>query len=90
MGIDLRYEKLYVTCFLCGIIRHIEDQCVHFRGKNDDDLSKPYGWWFQNDVLGDNYRRTLGKRFRPNRSQGWSMKAPLHVEEVESSINDEL
>lgn len=32
VGIDLRYEKLPITCFICGIIRHIEEQCVQFKG----------------------------------------------------------
>ncbi|KAM1467081.1 hypothetical protein ACFX2I_032224 [Malus domestica] len=62
VGINLRYEKLPVTCFLCGIIGHMEEQCVHFKEKNADDSTKPYGHWFQKDVLGDN-RRSQGKRF---------------------------
>ncbi|KAM1159045.1 hypothetical protein EV1_031961 [Malus domestica] len=62
VGINLRYEKLPVTCFLCGIIGHMEEQCVHFKEKNADDSTKPYGHWFQIDVLGDN-RRSQGKRF---------------------------
>lgn len=43
VGIDLRYEKLPITCFICGIIRHMEEQCVQFKGKNEDDFSKSYG-----------------------------------------------
>lgn len=46
VGIDLCYEKLLVNCFLCGIIGHMEEQCVQFKGKNNVDLSKPYGRWF--------------------------------------------
>lgn len=78
MGIDLRYERLLVTCLICGIIGHMEDQCVQFLGKNDDDLSKPYRRWFQNDVLGDNYWRPQGKHFGLDTSQGWSKKVLLH------------
>ena len=45
--VDLPYEKLPINCFLCGIISHMEEQCVEFKGeKNDDDLLKPYGRWF--------------------------------------------
>lgn len=44
--IDLRYEKLPITCFICGIIRHMNEQCTQFKGKNNDDRSKPYGQWF--------------------------------------------
>lgn len=46
VSVDLRYEKLPVTCFLCGIVGHTEEQCGLFKGRNDDDLSKPYGRWF--------------------------------------------
>ena len=28
VGIDLRYEKLPITYFICGIIGHMEEQCV--------------------------------------------------------------
>lgn len=31
--IDLRYEKLLVTCFICGIFGHMEEQCDQFQGK---------------------------------------------------------
>ncbi|KAM2086555.1 hypothetical protein ACFX1R_024072 [Malus domestica] len=40
-----------------------EEQCLQFKGKNEDDLSKPYGRCFQNDVLSDNYWWPQGKRF---------------------------
>lgn len=63
VGIDLQYKKIPVTCFICEIIGHMEEQCAQSKGKNKDDLSKPYGQWFQNDVLGDNYRRTQLKQF---------------------------
>lgn len=88
--VDLRYEKLPITCFLCGIIRHMEEQCVQFKGeKNDDDLSKSYGCWFQNDILGDDYRHLQGERFGLEPSFGWSMKAHVHDKEVESLISNE-
>ncbi|KAM1249582.1 hypothetical protein ACFX2G_032934 [Malus domestica] len=75
VGINLRYEKLPVTCFLCGIIGHMEEQCVHFKEKNADDSTKPYGHWFQIDVLGDN-RRSQGKRFSLEGSKRWTMTIP--------------
>lgn len=70
--------------FICGIIGHMEEQCVQFKGKNEDDLSKPYGRWFQNDVLSDNYRRPQGKRFGLDVLHEWSMIALLHVVDGES------
>ena len=82
--VEVRYEKLPITCFLCGIIGHMEEQCAQFKGiRNGDDLSKPYGRWFQNDVMGDEYRRPQGKRFGLEPEQGWVMKAPQHVDEEE-------
>lgn len=35
-------------------------------------------------MLGDNYQRPQGKRFGLDALQGWSMKAPLHMEDKES------
>lgn len=70
MSVDLRYEKLPVTCFLCGIVGHTEEQCGLFKGKNDDDLSKPQG-----------------TRFGLDPSQGWSMKAPMDVEEENDTVS---
>ncbi|KAB2611267.1 glucan endo-1,3-beta-glucosidase [Pyrus ussuriensis x Pyrus communis] len=58
MNIDARYEKLPLTCFLCEMIDHV------------DDMAKPYGRWFQDDV----------KRFGLDSDGGWVMKAPLSDE----------
>lgn len=66
----------------------MEKHCVQFKGKNDD-FSKSYGHWFQNDVLGDNYCKPQGKRFGLEPSHNWSMKAPMYVEEVDSTNNYE-
>ena len=64
----------------------MEEQCIQFKGiRNDDDLSKPYGRWFQNYVLGDDYRRPQGKRFGLEPAQGWVMKALQHLEEADST-----
>lgn len=88
VGVALRYEKLPVTYFLCGVIRHMEEQCVHFKKKNEDDFAKPYGRWFRNDVLGDNYRRSQGKCFGFKGSKGWSMIVSVHVEDAKNMINE--
>lgn len=80
-GIDLYYEKIPITYFLCGIVGHMEEHCVHFEGKNEDDLSKLYGQWFQFDVLDENYRKPKGKRFGLDAAHGWSMKAHVHMDE---------
>ncbi|XP_068340395.1 uncharacterized protein [Pyrus communis] len=82
VSIDLRYEKVPITCFLCGLIGHIEDQCEQYKGKNDDDLSKPYGRWFQNDVLDANYRRPQGICIGPSPSSGWSMDVEEEKDDV--------
>ncbi|KAM2165334.1 hypothetical protein ACFX1R_039500 [Malus domestica] len=87
VSLDLRYEKLPITCFLCGIVGHIEDQCEKFIVKNDDDFTKPYGRWFQNNVLDTNYHRPQGTHFGLEFSQGWSMKVPLDLDEEECNIS---
>lgn len=61
--IDARYEKLPLTCFLCGLMDHVEEQCACYEGKVLDDKFKPYGRWFQKDVLDKDYHRTTGRRF---------------------------
>lgn len=61
--VDVCYEKLPLTCFMCGMMNHIEGQCSKYHGKVDDDKAKPYGRWFQNDVLTSDYRRSTGRRF---------------------------
>lgn len=84
VGVDLRYEKIPLTFFLYGTIRHLEEHCVLFPGKSDDDLSKPYGRWFQFDALGADYRKPKGTRFGLDGAQGRYMKAPvLGDEEME-------
>lgn len=49
--VSVHNEKLPLTCLICGMVDHVEEQCSHFRGRNDDDLAKPYGRWFQNGVI---------------------------------------
>ncbi|XP_048439353.1 uncharacterized protein At4g02000-like [Pyrus x bretschneideri] len=63
MQIDARYEKLPLTCFLCEMMDHVEDQCECYEGKVLDDKDKPYGCWFQLDVLDKDYRRPIGRQF---------------------------
>lgn len=63
VNVDVRNEKLPSTCFMCGMINHIEEQSEKFRGKNADERSKPYGRWFQDDLLVSDYRKPLGRRF---------------------------
>lgn len=55
--VEVRYEKSPLTCFIRGMVDHVEEQCSHFRGRNDDDLAKPYGYWFQNDVISLDYHK---------------------------------
>lgn len=56
LNVDIRYEKLPLTCFLCGM-----DQCSKFKGRQDDDCAKPYRRWFQEDLLRKDYRKPAGK-----------------------------
>ncbi|KAB2610032.1 hypothetical protein D8674_021305 [Pyrus ussuriensis x Pyrus communis] len=80
VSVNLRYEKMLITCFLCGIVGYLEEQCGLFKGKNEEDMSKSYGRWFQNDILDTNYCRTQGTRYGLDSGRGWSMKAPGGVE----------
>lgn len=83
--ITLRYEKLPFICYLClyGMIGHMEENCLQFKGKNDDDCAKPYGRWLQDDMSGGDYRKPIGRKFGLDSSHGWSMKALLLGDEVE-------
>lgn len=70
---DVRYEKIPLTCFLCGMMDHVEEQCEKFNGWNDD-RAKSYGRWFQDVVLGKDYRKPQGKKFGLDLEVAWSMK----------------
>lgn len=74
--VDIRYEKLPLTCFLCGMMDHIEEHCNRFEGACANNCAKPYGRWFQDDVLGKDYRKPARKKYGPGQEGGWSMKAP--------------
>ncbi|RXH90467.1 hypothetical protein DVH24_035231 [Malus domestica] len=63
LEVDVRYEKLPLTSFLCGWMNHIEEHCEKFTGKMEDDKAKPHDRWFQEDVIGPEYRRPVGKKF---------------------------
>ncbi|BFG21547.1 hypothetical protein CerSpe_078210 [Prunus speciosa] len=82
--VQLRYEKLPITCFLCGMLDHGEKECGLFTGKERADSDKPYGLWFQHDVLGPDYRKPKGRRFGLPSSGGWSMRAPMEVDDGET------
>ncbi|KAB2609732.1 hypothetical protein D8674_041330 [Pyrus ussuriensis x Pyrus communis] len=88
MQIDARYEKLPLTCFLCEMMDHVEDQCECYEGKVLDDKDKPYGCWFQLDVLDKDYRRPIGRQFGLDAEGGWLMKAPV-FEEVDALMEVE-
>lgn len=63
LKVDARYEKLPLTCFLCGMMDHVDDHCECFTGAQVDDRDKPYGKWFQTDVVEKDYVRPVGRRF---------------------------
>lgn len=46
LNIDARYNKLSLTCFICVMMDHVEDQCERYDGTQMDDRAKPYGKWF--------------------------------------------
>lgn len=66
---------------------HLEEQCGRYKRKNDDDLSKPYGHWFQEDTLSSNYRKPPGHRFGLGAERGWSMQAS-EVEHGDEDIEE--
>lgn len=74
VDIGIRYEKLPSTCFLCGMMNHVEDRCDRYQISGCDDKQKPYGHWFQKDILLPEYKRPLGKRFGLGPEPGWVMK----------------
>ena len=80
LNIDARYEKLPLTCFLCGMMDHVEDHCERFTGEQVDDQAKPYGRWFQNDVLEKDYIRPAGRRFGLDPQGGWVMSVSQEEE----------
>lgn len=73
--VDIRYEKLPVTCFWCGMIGHSEGTCSTQPPTNTDDLQKPYGQWFQHDILQPDYMRQNGRRFGLPPERHWSVRA---------------
>lgn len=87
--VQLRYEKLPVMCFLCGLLDHCEKDCGLYGGKEMDDRDKPYGLWFQHDVLGPDYRKPKGRRFGLSSSTAWSMRAPMAVDDKEMEEGEE-
>ncbi|KAL6273295.1 hypothetical protein ACE6H2_023987 [Prunus campanulata] len=77
--VDICYEKLPHTCYLCGSLDHMENECSKYVGEGLTDLDKPYGKWF---LFGPDYCRLPGRRFglafKP-----WSVRALELVEEEE-------
>lgn len=56
-------KNCHLLVLLCGMMDHMEDQCDKYCGWQDDDYAKSCGKWFQDDVLGKNYRKHVGKWF---------------------------
>ncbi|KAM1625787.1 hypothetical protein FF1_014183 [Malus domestica] len=88
--VDVRYENLPLTCFLYGMIDHVEDQCEKFCGKNDDDKAKLYGRWFQDDVLSPEYRKPSRKCFGLGPDPRWSMRVSNSIEVDGMQKEDEV
>lgn len=89
LNVDIRYEKLPHTCFLGGMMDHVEDQCEKYHGRQDDDYVKPYGRWFQDDVFGKDCMKSVGKRFGLGTEGGWSMSIPVMEDMDESMLESE-
>ncbi|KAL6269664.1 hypothetical protein ACE6H2_026575 [Prunus campanulata] len=87
--VDLRYEKLPHTCYLCGKFDHIEKECAKFNGDNKDDMAKPYGKWFQEDVYGPDFRKPQGCRSGLSSPMAWLRRGPSDSmsEEEEAPVN---
>lgn len=87
--VQLRYEKLPITRYLCGMLDHGEKDCGLYTGKERDDSDKLYGLWFHRDVLGPNYHKPKRRCFGLPSSEEWSMRAPMEVDDGETEANDE-
>ncbi|KAI5337744.1 hypothetical protein L3X38_017015 [Prunus dulcis] len=57
---DIWFEKLPNFCYLCGTFEHLEQECHLYTGRTHDDLDKPYGCWFQEDICAPDYQRHPG------------------------------
>lgn len=88
--IDIRYEKLPLTCYWCGVIGHSEGTCSSQPSPDADDLQKPYGQWFQRDTFHPNYRRASGRRFGLSPERPWSIRAPPSTSVSEDADVDML
>ncbi|CAB4309817.1 unnamed protein product [Prunus armeniaca] len=71
------------------MLDHGEKECGLYTGEERDDTDKPYGLWFQQDVLGLDYRKPKGRRFGLPSSEGLSVHAPMKVEDGETEANVE-
>ncbi|KAM2393422.1 hypothetical protein ACFX1X_036782 [Malus domestica] len=67
---------------------HVEDQYERFNGTHVDDRAKPYGRWFQNEVLEKNYIQPVGKGFGLDPEGGWVMSV-LPTEDLDGLMDDE-
>ncbi|KAB2602170.1 hypothetical protein D8674_003175 [Pyrus ussuriensis x Pyrus communis] len=65
VDIDIRYEKLPLTCFLYGMMNHVEDQCDRYQGRGCDDKQKPYRRYWK----GDDRRKEKKTEVESNREQ---------------------
>ncbi|KAL6273294.1 hypothetical protein ACE6H2_023986 [Prunus campanulata] len=54
--VDIWYEKLSHTCYLCCKLDHMEKESSNYAGEGLMDLDKLYGKWFLKDVFGPDYR----------------------------------
>ena len=43
LWIDLKYERLNIFCFICGLLGHTEKQCPKLYEFPHGGLDKPYG-----------------------------------------------
>lgn len=62
----------------------------NFVEKNDDDKAKPYGKWFQDDVLSLEYKKPLRKRFGLGPEPRWSVRVPNSMEADGLQEEDEV
>lgn len=88
LEVAVRYEKIPVTCYLCGIIGHTENSCHTPMPTTTDDLYKPYGRWFQQDVFSPEYRKPVGRRFGLSPEHPRIFSAPTMEEETTGEANE--
>ena len=47
LGVDFRYERLNLFCFICGCLGHTNRKCSKLYEYPEGNVLKPYGSWIR-------------------------------------------